>query len=105
MPNSKKRSSRASSGSHRSKHTSPVHTYDVEVRWENYRSFVDTGWIKLKPLTILVGTNSSGKSSFISPLLILAQTIRSADRESAIITRGDMADVGDYRDLIHNHET
>ncbi len=41
------------------------------IRLNNFRCFEDTGEIELKPITILVGANSSGKSSFLKffPLL------------------------------------
>lgn len=35
------------------------------IRLKNFRSFEDTGWIELRPITVLVGANSSGKSSFL----------------------------------------
>ena len=35
------------------------------IRLQNFRSLQDTGEIEIKPLTLLVGKNSSGKSSFL----------------------------------------
>lgn len=37
----------------------------THVRIENFRSLKDTGWIQIKPVNILLGANSSGKSSFL----------------------------------------
>lgn len=45
------------------------------VRLINYRCFQDTGKIELKPITILVGANSSGKSSFIKLFPLIKQSI------------------------------
>jgi predicted ATP-dependent endonuclease of OLD family len=53
------------------------HTPDYEVRWQNFKGFVDTGWIKIKPITILIGPNNAGKTSFIDPFLLMNQTITS----------------------------
>lgn len=39
----------------------------------NYRKFKDTGVIHLKPITFLVGANSSGKSSFLKFFPLLKQ--------------------------------
>lgn len=78
---------------------------DYEVRWKNYKSFVDTGWIKIRPLTIIIGTNNSGKSSVITPLLLMAQTLSSLDGVTALVTRGPLANVGRFKDYIHNHKT
>jgi len=35
---------------------------------ENLRCLSNTGLIELKPITVLVGQNSSGKSTFLIPL-------------------------------------
>ena len=45
------------------------------LRLKNYRCFDDTGNIDLKPINILVGANSSGKSSFLKCFPLLKQTI------------------------------
>lgn len=45
------------------------------IRLKNYRCFDDTGRIELKPLTFLVGANSSGKSSFLKLFPLLKQSI------------------------------
>jgi len=76
---------------------------DYQVRWKNYRGFRDTGWIVFKPLTLLIGPNNAGKTSITAPLLLLAQTMRSQEGKSALVTRGDLADVGSYSALINEH--
>lgn len=40
-----------------------------------YKSFNTTATIELRPLTILAGANSSGKSSIMQPLLMMKQTL------------------------------
>lgn len=35
------------------------------LKIKNYRCFDDTGTVDIKPITVLVGANSSGKSSFL----------------------------------------
>ena len=40
---------------------------------ENFKAWADTGGIRLAPLTVLFGTNSSGKSSLGHLLLALKQ--------------------------------
>ena len=42
---------------------------------ERFKSFEARTEIKLKPLTIILGRNSSGKSSLIQSLLLLKQTL------------------------------
>lgn len=50
----------------------------TRFRVRNFKAFADTGSIELKPLTLLSGINSAGKSSLIQSLLLLKQTLESA---------------------------
>ncbi len=43
-----------------------------------YKSFRDEVEVEIKPLTILSGSNSSGKSSLIQPLLLFKQTLHTS---------------------------
>ncbi len=70
-------------------------------RWENFRSFKDTGWFELRPITIILGPNNSGKTNLIRPLLLLKQTVDSADENIPLKITGPLADVGTYRNLVH----
>ena len=74
------------------------------VRWQNFRSFVDTGPIDLEPLTVVIGSNSSGKTSLHLPLLLLKQTTDARDESIGLVTRGALANVGSYSDLIYRHD-
>lgn len=78
--------------------------HDYRVRWENYRAFRDTGWLTIKPLTILLGANNAGKSSILSPLLLMNQTIASRDKITPIVTRGSLFDGGNFQDILHCHD-
>src|SRR5215831_5829541 len=40
-----------------------------------FKSIVDEQTIEIRPLTLLAGANSSGKSSIMQPLLLLKQTL------------------------------
>jgi hypothetical protein len=77
---------------------------NYQIRWKNYKRFEDTDWITLRPITLLIGPNSSGKTSVLSPLLLLSQTISSPDGDTAVVTRGPMVDIGNYRDFVHDHD-
>src|SRR5271155_4427311 len=80
-----------------------LHT-DYEIRWKNYRAFEDTKWIRIRPLTVLIGPNNSGKTSIISPLLLLDQTVASRDGVTPLVTRGPLVDAGLFRNIVHNHD-
>ena len=74
------------------------------VRWKGFRGFGDTGWLELPALTILLGANSSGKSSLIAPLLLMKQSLESRTGTNALMTRGPYVNVGAFRDFAHNHD-
>jgi hypothetical protein len=77
---------------------------DLEIRWKNYRAFEDTKWIKMPALTVLIGPNNSGKTSIISPLLLLNQTMSSRDAVTPLVTRGPLVNAGPFRNIVHNHD-
>lgn len=68
------------------------------IRVRNYRSIVDSGDVELKPITAVVGKNSSGKSSFIRIFPLLKQTLERPVSES-LLWYGDYVDLGDYKNI------
>jgi hypothetical protein len=77
---------------------------EFQVRWQNFRSLHDTGWLPIKPLTILIGPNGGGKTSVIAPLLLLKQSLESRDASQALRTRGNLFDAGSFEDLISDKD-
>lgn len=73
-------------------------------RVQNFKCWKDTGEIKLAPLTAFFGGNSSGKSSILQMLLILAQTTGLRD-QSLVLNLGrsqdDWVQAGTFRSLLH----
>ena len=53
-----------------------------------FKSIVQEQSIEIKPLTILAGANSSGKSSIMQPLLLLKQTLESTYDPGALLLNG-----------------
>jgi predicted ATPase len=78
---------------------------NLQVRWKMFRGFRDTGWLEIRPLTVLIGANGSGKTSLVAPLLLLKQTILSPDVLTSVVTRGPLIDVGTYSDMVYRHST
>lgn len=70
----------------------------MQIRIKNFRSFKDTGFIDIKPITILIGKNSAGKSSFIRTLPMLKQSVEEKTR-SPILLYGNYVDFGSYKDI------
>ncbi len=70
------------------------------IRIQNLRSLKDTGFINLKPLTILVGRNSVGKSTFARSFPLLRQSCE-AQKKSPILWYGRLVDFGDFHTSIN----
>lgn len=51
----------------------------THLKLENFKIWRSTGPIRLAPITLLLGTNSSGKSSLIQSLLLIRQTVKGDD--------------------------
>jgi predicted ATPase len=60
--------------------------------------------MELKPITLLFGANSSGKTALLKSLLMLKQTCESSDRGRSLCFNG-YADLGSYDELIYNHDS
>ena len=74
----------------------------THIRMKNFKSWEDSGEVKLAPLTGFFGTNSSGKSSLLQMLLLLKQTIGTDE----VIFFGDensLVNLGNFHEMIHGH--
>jgi predicted ATPase len=77
-----------------------------ELRIQNFKAWQDTRSIRLAPLTVLFGANSSGKSSINHLLMLLRQTSRSSDRGIVLDFGGpeDAVQLGSFRDAVYDHD-
>jgi energy-coupling factor transporter ATP-binding protein EcfA2 len=77
----------------------------THLRLHNFKAWKATGDIDLKPVTMLLGTNSSGKSTLIQSLLLLKQTVLSPDRTVHLNLGGDeindLFHFGGFEDVLH----
>lgn len=69
------------------------------IRIENLRALEDTGLIDLKPITLLVGANSSGKSTFLRTFPLLKQG-HGVNKQGPILWYGTEVDFGSYEDAL-----
>ncbi len=77
-----------------------------EYRLTNFKAFGETVTIPIRPLTLIFGANSSGKSSIFQSLLLLKQTLEEAKNPAtALLPKGSVVDLGTYRDFVHRHDT
>lgn len=73
----------------------------------NFKIWRSTGQMQLAPLTLVFGTNSSGKSSLIQSLLLLRQTVNSQDPNLDLNfgnpDTGDSVVLGRFPDVLCRH--
>lgn len=68
------------------------------LRLQNFRSLRDTGDVELRPIIVLVGANSSGKSSFLRFFPLLKQTTQAKSR-SPLLWFGEERGLVDFQDF------
>lgn len=59
------------------------------IRVHGFKSVCAEQYIAVRPLTVLAGANSSGKSSVMQPLLLLKQTLEAAGDSGALLLNGE----------------
>lgn len=73
------------------------------LRLKMIKGFRDTGQIELRPLTIVIGQNSTGKSAVVRFPLVLKQTF--LDNSMApLLFYGKSIDYGSYEDVVFGHD-
>ena len=70
----------------------------MQLKINNFRSFKDTGFVDIKPITILLGKNSSGKSSFLRTFPMLKQSVEERTK-SPLLLYGHFVDFGNSADI------
>lgn len=68
------------------------------IRLKNIRSIEDSGQIKIKPITLFVGQNSSGKSSVLRTLPLILQSSNTRTN-TPILWYGDYVDFGSLAEI------
>lgn len=72
------------------------------IRIKNLRCFNDTGYIEIKPINILIGLNSTGKSSFARVFPLLKQSIE-RKISGSILWYGPYVDFGSYEESFNRN--
>lgn len=65
----------------------------------NFKSIRKKTTLKLAPLTVLTGTNSSGKTSFLQSILMVAQTARSRKGQPHLLLNGSLTRLGRFEEI------
>lgn len=75
----------------------------TEIGIENFKAFGKMQRIPLKPITLIYGPNSSGKSSLLQSLLLFKQTLEEGSEEVVLLPKGSLVDLGSVSEFIHKH--
>ena len=79
----------------------------THLKLENFKIWRTTGPVRLAPITLLLGANSSGKSSLIQSLLLIRQTVKGDDPNLDLnLGNPDTSDsvtLGQFKDVLCRH--
>ncbi len=70
----------------------------------NFKGFQRLRNLEIKPVTILCGTNSSGKSSILQSILLLKQTLESQMPNQVLLLNGRLVHLGPFEEVIFDRE-
>ena len=76
------------------------------ITLENFKGIGEAVCIELKPITLLFGANSAGKSTILQALLYAQEILERTNTDpDKTIQGGDAVDLGGFRNLVNNHDT
>ncbi len=77
-----------------------------QLRIQNFKGWKDTGTIRMAPISLFFGANSSGKSSIGQFLMMLKQTVESPDRKAVFYPGGKNSAVqlGSYQEMVFHRD-
>lgn len=74
------------------------------IEIENFKSYTEKQYIHFSDLSVLLGANSSGKSTALQALLIMKQTIECNSPDEELLLSGKYVALGDFDDVISDPE-
>lgn len=73
-----------------------------EISLENFKAFKKLDGLNIKPITILCGTNSCGKSSILQSILTFKQTLESQNPSQTLLLNGRFTHLGSFENIIYD---
>ena len=74
-----------------------------KISLKNVRSYKHLKDLEIKPITILCGTNSSGKSTILKSLLLWKQTLENLAYTDGFLLNGKYTNLGTQDNFLHNN--
>jgi len=78
----------------------------TQLQIQNFKGWKDTGSIRMAPITLFFGANSSGKSSIGQFLMLLKQTVESQDRKAVLFPggRNSAVQLGSFQEMVFGRD-
>ena len=77
----------------------------TSISFENYKSFFERQTVQLKPITILIGKNSSGKSSLAKLLTLFGESLKGEINEPLLLRNNEVEVSEDFSNLFFNNQS
>src|SRR5437764_8050167 len=74
------------------------------IEIENFKGIGERQAIALKPITLLFGPNSAGKSTILQALHYVREILERGNVDPDVTIAGGLIDLGGFATLVHNHE-
>ena len=76
-----------------------------EYQISNFKPFAGAPTIPIRPIPLIFGANSTGKSSIFQSILMLKQTLEAAQGCNVVLLpKGKLVDLGSYKEFVHGHD-
>lgn len=76
----------------------------TRIEIENFKGIGDRQVVELRPITLLFGPNSAGKSTILQALHYLREILERGNIDPDVTIAGGLIDLGGFATLVYNHE-
>ena len=77
----------------------------TQITLENFKGVANTVTVPLRPITLLFGPNSAGKSTLLQALLYLRELLENQNADADVLpASGSSINLGGFRQFVHGHD-